>query len=117
MLCINHRLLFEHWIPDVCRHEAVSGELGAGGLGGSGGREQQPAERSGQRGRREETQSQRAQEGVPLLPLQQGLPEQQQPQPAHPLTRCVEVREAVLCSSSLSKTSCNSNAVKPGVYI
>lgn len=79
-------------LPDVCRCEAFGWKLWAGGLS-SRSRELQPSEHYRQWDCCKETQSKRAQEGLPLLPLQQGLPEQQQPQPAHSVTRYAEINE------------------------
>lgn len=85
----DHRLFITdiwHLFPVACRCEGFRRELQVNGLGG-GSRGPQPREVFRQRVYCQEAQSQRAQEGLPLLPLQQGLPEQQQPQSAHPLTR------------------------------
>lgn len=85
----DHRLFItDIWrlFPVACRCEGFRRELQVNGLGG-GSRRPQPREVIRQRVYCQEAQSQRAQEGLPLLPLQQGLPEQQQPQSTHPLTR------------------------------
>lgn len=78
-------------ILNVRRSEAAGGEVPAGNN-----RRGQPAEWSRRACRHEEAQSQRAQEGLPLLTVQQGLPEQQQPEPAHPITRSADLRVHIL---------------------
>lgn len=70
----------------MCRSEAPSGEGPAADSS-----RRHPAEWSRGVHHPEETQSPRAQAGVPLLTVQQGLPEQQQPEPAHPLSRSLEI--------------------------
>lgn len=86
----------------MCRCEAPHGELQVGSLGS---RKQRPAWCSRRRAHCEKTQSQ---EGVPLLSLQQGPPERQQPQPAHPIPRyssCLVFKAALRRSSSSFKRS------------
>lgn len=73
-------------ILNVRRSEAAGAEVPAGNNSRG-----QPAEWSRRARCHEEAQSQRAQEGVPLLTVQQGLPEQQQPEPAHPITRSLQI--------------------------
>lgn len=68
------------------RSEAPSGEGPAAGSS-----RRHPAQWSRGVCHPEETQSPGAQAGVPLLAVQQGLPEQQQPEPAHPLSRSPEI--------------------------
>lgn len=89
----------------LCRCEAPGGRVSAQAPRGGGGRRQEPAELGGgRRGCPEEAQNAGAQTGLPLLPVQQDLPEQQQPQPAHPLSRLVPAQRGWLRRFQMENT-------------
>lgn len=101
LLPIAGNIINPFLILNVCRCEAAGGAVPAGESSRG-----QPAEWSRGAGCHEEAQTQRAQEGVPLLTVQQGLPEQQQSEPAHPITRSLQISASTGSFKLISSVFC-----------